>query len=123
MMKSIAGFALAGAAVLFATTAQANESKSWYVYCEGESQNTHWAVFSKNIWPHPETESYGRRLGSAAQQHFERTHNVALTGCSGVKFFDASLAEYSRERTVRLHKQMGDQVYFFQLPTNLVGQQ
>jgi hypothetical protein len=113
---------LAVAGTVVAGNAQADGAKSWYVYCEGESQNTHWAVFSENIWPYPESDSYGRRVGSAAEQHFEETHNVALTGCSGVKFFDATLAEFSRERTVRLHEQMGDQVYFFRLPQAVLAQ-
>lgn len=122
MIKSFMVMTLAAAAVLVSGAAQAKDAKSWYVYCEGQSQNDHWAVFSKNIWPHPETEDYSNRLSSAAQRHFERTHNVAVSGCSGVKFFDASLAEYSRERTVRLHKQMGDQIYFFQMPQEIFNQ-
>jgi hypothetical protein len=94
----------------------AAEPKTWYVYCEGASPDGHWAVFSENLWPHPATADYGRRVGDAAKAFFEARHGLALEGCSGVHFRNDSLAEHSRTLTVRLHRRMGDRVYFFPLP-------
>lgn len=96
--------------------ASATEPKTWYVYCEGNSSQGHWAVFSENFWPHPDSADYGRRVGSAAKAFFEARHDLSLEGCAGVNFRDDSLAEHSRRLTVRLHKRMGDRVYFFPLP-------
>ena len=105
-----------------AGTAHADDAKTWYVYCEGQGHGTHWAVFSENVWPYPDSENYGRRVGSAAEEHFEATHEVKLSGCSGVNFFDVSTAEFSRDRTVRLHKKLGDEIYFFPLPRHVFAQ-
>lgn len=104
------------------TAAKADEHKTWYVYCEGHGHGMSWAVFSQNFWERPETENYGRQVGSAAEEFFEARHNVALEGCSGVQFFDSTSAEYSRDRTVRLHKKLGDRVYFFTLPDSVFAQ-
>ena len=79
----------------------------------------HWAVFSSNLWPHDEANEYARRLGSAAESFIEKRHKLRLTGCSGVPFLDKTLAIYSRERTVKLHRKMGDRIYFFQIPSDL----
>ena len=98
----------------------AAEPKTWYVYCEGASPDGHWAVFSENLWPHPATADYGRRVGSAAKAFFEARHQLALEGCSGVDFRNDSLAEHSRRLTVRLHRRMGDRVYFFPLPAEVL---
>ena len=98
----------------------AAEPKTWYVYCEGYGHGMHWAVFSENFWPHPGSDTYGKQVGSAAEAFFERQHNLALTGCSGVNFFDTASAQYSRERTVDLHRKMGDRVYFFPLPGSII---
>ncbi len=119
MIRSVltASLVLAAAAAL---PARANEPKTWYVYCDGFSHGVNYAVFSQNIWPHPETDNYGRRIGSAAEEFFEARHDVPLAGCSGVQFFDLASAKYSRKRTVRLHKKMGDRVYFFNLPLNVL---
>jgi hypothetical protein len=98
----------------------ASEAKTWYVYCEGADAGDHWAVFSENFWPHPETADYGDRVGSVAKAFFERRHAVSLEGCAGVNFRDDSLAEHSRQTTAQLHRRMGDQVYFFPLPNDLL---
>jgi len=113
------------AALLLASAvspAGAAESKTWYIYCEGFGHGVNYAVFSQNIWPHIETEGYGRRVGTAAEEFFETRHDVPLTGCSGVNFFDMASAEYSRSRTVKLHKKMGDRVYFFKLPNGMLSE-
>lgn len=114
---------IAVALVVFGASAQpgmATEPKTWYVYCEGASAEAHWAVFSENFWPHPETADYGRRVGNAAKAFFERRHDMALEGCAGVNFRDDSLAEHSRTFTVQLHRRMGDHVYFFPLPSEIL---
>ena len=98
----------------------ATEPKTWYVYCEGASPEGHWAVFSENFWPHPETADYGRRVGSAAEAFFETRHDLALEGCAGVNFRNGGLAEHSRTQTVQLHRRMGDRVYFFPLPAEVL---
>ena len=110
-------FVIAAALLLIAAPASANERKTWYVYCEGHGHGMHWAVFSQNFWEKPESDNYGRRVGSAAEEFFEAR---PLTGCSGVKFYDNTSAQYSRDRTVRLHKKMGDRVYFFNLPSEVL---
>ena len=94
----------------------ATEPKTWSVYCEGAGPEGHWAVFSDNTWPHPETADYGRRVGSAAKAFFEARHDLALDGCAGVNFRDGSLAEHSRTLTVQLHRRMGDRILFLPLP-------
>lgn len=104
------------------SSASANGSKTWYVYCEGFGHGMHWAVLSENVWAHADAADYAKRISSAAETHFEAAHNVSLTGCSGIKFLDDSSAHYSRERTVALHRKMGDRVYFFPLPGDLVNQ-
>ena len=109
-------------ALLTAPSAHAGEGKTWYIYCEGHGHGMHWAVFSRNFWAAPESDNYGRRIGSAAEEFIESRHSVNVTGCSGVKFFDQTSARYSRDRTVRLHKKMGDRVYFFNLPTDILSQ-
>ncbi len=112
---------LAVIALLAATTqVGAAQQKTWYVYCEGHGHGTSWAVFSQNFWQKSETENYGRRVGSAAEEFFEARHDLSLEGCSGVQFFDPTSAKYSRDRTVRLHKKLGDQVYFFTLPDTVL---
>lgn len=114
---------LVTAGLLFAAwtlPVQANQDKTWYVYCEGYGHGMNWAVFSRNFWPHQESENYGRRVGSIAEEFFEERHDVPLTGCSGVQFFDATTARYSRDRTVKLHKKMGDRIYFFDFPDRLL---
>ena len=113
---------LMAATALLTTTAVAGAEnhKTWYVYCEGHGHGMNWAVFSQNFWERPATDDYGRRVGSAAEEFFEARHDVPLEGCSGVKFFDAASAKYSRDRTVRLHKKMGDRVYFFTLPASVL---
>lgn len=98
----------------------AAEATTWYVYCEGASEDGHWAVFSENIWPHPETEDYGHRVGNAAKAFFEKRHAVALEGCAGVNFRDDGLAEHSRKTTAQLHRRLGDRVYFFPLPNEVL---
>ena len=103
-----------------AQDATAAERKTWYVYCEGTSPEGHWAVFSANFWPHPESEDYGRRVGSAAKAFFEARHALALDGCAGVDFRDGALAEHSRTQTMQLHRQMGDRVYSFTLPAEIL---
>lgn len=100
--------------------ANANDRKTWYVYCEGHGHGMHWAVFSENFWENPATENYGRMVGSAAEEFFEARHKVTLSGCAGVQFFDTTSARYSRDRTVKLHKKMGDEVYFFDLPNDVL---
>ena len=100
--------------------AEAKDRKTWYVYCEGHGHGMHWAVFSQNFWERPDIDGYGRRVGSAAEQFFEARHEVPLTGCSGVQYMDAISAKYSRDRTVQLHKKMGDTVYFFDLPNDIL---
>ncbi len=109
-----AGLALAASA----SPASSADTKTWYVYCEGNSHGDHWVVFSENFWPHPMTEGYGRQVGSAAKAFFEAHHDLQLEGCAAVNFVDFSLAEYSRSRTARLHRKMGDRVFFFPLPDN-----
>ena len=110
-------FAATGLALAFgASPASSADSKTWYVYCEGNNRDDHWAVFSENFWPHPLTEGYGRQVASAAKAFFEARHDVRLEGCAGVNFVDFSLAEHSRSRTAQLHKKMGDRVFFFPLP-------
>jgi hypothetical protein len=98
----------------------ATEPKTWYVYCEGASADRHWAVFSENFWPHPETADYARLVGSAAKAFFESRHDLSLEGCAGVNFRDGSLAEHSRSLTVQLHRRMGDRVYFLPLPAEII---
>lgn len=116
MVRAFLTMLLLGTAV----PAAANDAKTWYVYCEGFGHGVNYAVFSQT-WIHPDIEGYGRRVGSAAEQFFESRHSVRLTGCSGVRFFDSTSATYSRERTVTLHKKMGDRVYFFNLPSKLLA--
>ena len=103
-----------------AVEARAAEPKTWYVYCEGESADGHWAVFSENFWPHPETAEYGRLVGSAAKTFFESRHDLSLDGCAGVNFRNGVLAEHSRSLTVQLHRRMGDRVYFLPLPAEVL---
>lgn len=111
------------AATLFASTeAEAGNSKTWYVYCEGHAHGVSWAVFSRNMWQSPVSDNYGRRVGSRAEEFIESNHRVNLSGCSGVQFFDAISARYSRDRTVRLHKKMGDRIFFFNLPAEVLSQ-
>ena len=112
-----AGFILFGAG---AGDGAAAEPRTWYVYCEGASPEGHWAVFSENFWPHPEAADYGRRVGSAAKAFFEMRHDLALEGCAGVDFRDDRLAEHSRTLTVQLHRRMGDRIYFFRLPSDVL---
>jgi hypothetical protein len=119
-MGSRAGLVVAAAVALGAPQGMAAEAKTWYVYCEGASAEGHWAVFSANFWPHPETEDYGHRVGDAAKAFFEKRHGVALDGCAGVNFRDDSLAEHSRQMTAQLHRRMGDRVYFFPLPREVL---
>jgi hypothetical protein len=116
---SVAASVAAAAAVLAfsASPAAPSDTKTWYVYCEGTRQGDHWAVFSENFWPHPLTEGYGRRAGTAAKAFFESRHDLELDGCAAVNFIDASLAEHSRNRTAQLHKKMGDGVLYFPLPS------
>ncbi len=114
---------LAAALLVFAAggqDAQATEAKTWYVYCEGASSDGHWAVFSENFWPHPETAGYARLVGSAAKAFFESRHDLSLEGCAGVNFRDDSLAEHSRSLTVQLHRKMGDRIYFLRLPAEIL---
>jgi hypothetical protein len=103
-----------------AEAGNATEPKTWYVYCEGASADRHWAVFSENFWPHPETADYARLVGSAAKAFFESRHDLALEGCAAVNFRDGSLAEHSRSLTVQLHRRMGDRVYLLPLPAELL---
>lgn len=105
-----------------APSVNAAEATTWYVYCEGASPEGHWAVFSESFWSHPETEDYGRHVGSAAKAFFETRHDVSLDGCSGVNFRTDVLAEHSRKMTALLHRNMGDRVYFFSLPTEVLPQ-
>jgi hypothetical protein len=98
----------------------ATEPRTWYVYCEGASANGHWAVFSENLWLHPETGDYGQRVGGAAKAFFESRHDLALEGCAGVAFRNDSLAEHSRTLTVQLHRKMGDRIYFLPLPAEVL---
>lgn len=107
-----AGFALA----VGASPASASDLKTWYVYCEGDRQGDHLAVFSENFWSHPLTEGYGREVSTAAEAFFESRHDVQLDGCAGVNFVDHRLAEHSRSRTAQLHQKMGDRVLYFRLP-------
>ncbi len=114
---------VAAAMGVLAASAQggaAAEAKTWYVYCEGANADGHWAVFSENFWPHPETADYGHRVGSAAKAFFEERHAVSLEGCAGVNFRDDGLAEHSRRTTAQLHRRMGDRVYFFPLPNEVL---
>jgi hypothetical protein len=104
-----------------AVEARAAESRTWYVYCEGESADAHWAVLSENFWPHAETADYGRLVGSAARAFFESRHGLALDGCAGVNFRDDSLAVHSRNLTAELHRRMGDRVYFLPLPAEILS--
>ncbi len=106
-----------------AQCAAAADAKTWYVYCEGASAEGHWAVFSENFWPHPETADYAVRVGDAAKAFFEKRHAVSLEGCAGVNFRDDSLAEHSRQTTAHLHRRMGDRVYFFPLPNEILRQE
>lgn len=117
-MHSLIRHLAASIVVFSAGTAivRASEPNTWYAYCEGESDGAHWAVFSQNFWPHPPTEGYGREVGMAAKAFFESRHAMSLEGCTGVDFVDTSLAEHSRARTALLHEQMGDRIYYFQLP-------
>jgi hypothetical protein len=98
----------------------AAEAKTWYVYCEGNSGDGHWAVFSENFWPHAGGADYGRRVGDAAKAFFEARHALSLDGCAGVNFRNDSLAKHSRSVTVQLHRRMGDRVYFFPLPREVL---
>lgn len=118
MKFMITVLAATGLALVFSASpaSSADNSKTWYVYCEGSEQGDHWAVFSENFWPHPLTEGYGRKVASAAKAFFESRHDVRLEGCAGVNFVDSSLAEFSRRRTAQLHKKMGDRVFYFPLP-------
>jgi hypothetical protein len=114
---------VAAAAIALGASAPAGlaaEATTWYVYCEGAGADGHWAVFSENIWPHPETEDYGHRVGNAAKAFFEQRHAVALEGCAGVNFRDDGLAEHSRNTTAQLHRRLGDRVYFFPLPNEIL---
>jgi hypothetical protein len=114
---------LAAALLVFAAGGQevrATEPKTWYVYCEGASADGHWAVFSENFWPHPETAGYARLVGSAAKAFFETRHDISLEGCAGVNFRDDSLAEHSRSLTVQLHRRMGDRIFFLRLPAEIL---
>jgi hypothetical protein len=100
--------------------ARAAEATTWYVYCEGENVGAHWAVFSENFWPHPDSADYGRRVGDAARIYFESQHDLSIEGCAAVNFPNRSLADHSRTRTVKLHKRMGDRVYFIPLPRDVL---
>ena len=121
-MIARSGYLLAALLALAAGADQgrASEPKTWYVYCEGQSAESHWAVFSENFWPHPETADYGRLVGSAAKAFFESRHDLSLDGCAGVNFRDNSLAEHSRTLTVQLHRRMGDRIYFLRLPSEVL---
>jgi hypothetical protein len=120
-MLSRISFLVAALLVLAsAAGARAAEPKTWYVYCEGASADTHWAVFSENFWPHPEIAGYGRQVASAAKAFFEQRHDLVLEGCAGVSFRDDSLAEHSRSLTAQLHRRMGDRVYFLSLPAEVL---
>lgn len=114
---------IAAAAIALGASAPAGlaaEATTWYVYCEGAGAGGHWAVFSEDIWPHPETEDYGHRVGNAAKAFFEARHAVPLEGCAGVNFRDRDLAEHSRRTTAQLHRRMGDRVYFLALPNDVL---
>lgn len=111
---------LAAALSMICAGAAAQDQKIWYVYCEGHGHGMHWAVFSQNFWARAATENYDRVASSAAERFFEQRHQVKLTGCSAVHFLDQTSAKYSRDRTVRLHKKMGDRVYFFPLPSGVI---
>jgi hypothetical protein len=114
---------VAAALVLLSAGAQgaaAAETRTWYVYCEGAGPDGHWAILSENLWPHPASADYGRRVGSAAKAFLEARYDLALEGCAGVNFGDDSLAAHSRTLTVQLHRRMGDRVYFFPLPAEIL---
>ncbi len=113
-------FAAALLVLAGAKESRATEAKTWYVYCEGASASKHWAVFSENFWPHPETAGYSRLVGSAAKAFFESRHDIPLEGCAGVNFRNGSLAEHSRSLTAQLHRQMGDRIYFLRLPAEIL---
>lgn len=103
--------------------ATAADTRTWYVYCEGEAKGAHWAVFSENFWPHPMTEGYGRMVGHAAKAFFEDRHDVTLAGCAAVNFVDTSVARHSRARTAQLHQRMGDRVMYFPLPSEALPEE
>ena len=115
------GRALISALILIAAGGLARaDERIWYVYCDGYGHGMHWAVFSKNVWPHSSSDSYGRTVASRAEEFFEERHNLPLQGCSGVGFTDQDQANLSRQRTAGLHKRMGDQVHYFHLPDELL---
>lgn len=122
----LTALASAGLAAAFAAPAsiasETAEARTWYVYCEGHGHGMSWAVFSQNFWPHSGHETYGRALGSAAETFIEAKYDVMLSDCSGVNFFDPASAEYSRDRTELLHRKLGDQVFFFDLPDEVIDQ-
>ena len=113
---------IAALAMVVGAEANAKDKKTWYVYCEGHAHGEGWAVFSRNFWESPVSENYGSRVGSAAEEFIEARHSVKVTGCSGVQFFDGISAQFSRDRTVRLHRKMGDRVYFINLPVTVLSQ-
>ncbi len=112
------GFCLIAGVVV---PAHATETRTWYVYCEGTRHGEHWAVFSENMWPHADTGRYGRAVASAAEAFIEREHNLPLQGCASVPFIDGVSAAHSRARTAKLHKRMGDKVYYVALPGRILA--
>ena len=116
-MKSACGGALL--ALLFGHSAMAQE-RTWYVYCEGYGHGMHWAVFSQNMWPHDGSDNYARKVALRAEMFIEEKHDLPLQGCSGVNFLDMDQADHSRQRTELLHRKMGDQVHYFNLPADLL---
>ena len=122
MKNALTRFGLAAVAtlVLSATPAVSAGQKTWYVYCEGTKQGDRLVVFSENFWQHPVTKGYAQRVSSIAKGFFEARHNVRLDGCAAVNFFDFKLAEHSRDRTAKLHRGMGDRVFYFVLPDDVL---
>jgi len=105
---------LGGAAA--ANEAAASEIKTWHIYCEARVNGQPSTILSANFWPHEATTDYQSALAAAAERFIARSPNTELSGCAGIPFFDPSVAETNRKRTVDLARGIGDSVYFVDMP-------
>jgi hypothetical protein len=116
----LAALASIAGVVSFTVSVQASEVRSWYVYCEGTVNGKASAIFSANVWPHVQSNSYQSSLAAAAQSYIAGSPGTKLSGCAGVGFLDQTVATYNRERTAEFARGVGDTVYYVDMPPQVL---
>jgi len=107
---------LTGAAAL-AGAAEATELRTWYIYCEARVNGKPSAIFSANLWPHEASNAYQRELASAAERYISGSPGTELAGCAGIPFHDQAIALHNRDKTANMARDIGDAVYYVEMPT------